>query len=340
MELFSQTRRLTRHMVCVVVLALPQVTFGGDFLGRPEVDAFIQEAAAEHGLTPVYIREALASAEQQVATLIAIEPPKTPAQKSWQAYRDRFVTDRRVSQGLDFMELHRKTLERAAHEYGVPTEIITAIIGIETVYGRNMGRYRVIDTLATLAFDYPPRSTYFRAELGRFLRLSHQNGESPTTPKGSYAGAIGIPQFMPGSILAYAADFDQDGKIDLRNSPEDAIGSVARFLAEHGWVKGGRIVSPAVIDGDPQALIAAGIKPTLDAETLAAHGVGTPSRLTAGEKVTFVDLATPDAATEYWLGFDNFYVITRYNRSSFYAMSVTQLAEALEAAQRARHVKR
>jgi membrane-bound lytic murein transglycosylase B len=206
-----------------------------------------------------------------------------------------------------------------------------AIIGIETAYGRNVGRYRVLDALATLAFDYPRRAEFFRAELEQFLLLTGEQGADPLAAKGSYAGAIGIPQFMPGSVRRYAVDFDGDGRADVAASPEDAIGSVANFLAHHGWVRSVSIGWPATVSpGAADELVAAGIKPQFAFAELAARGVavaGEPPA--AGIALALVDLPSRAAPIEYRLGSANFYAITRYNRSNFYAAAVSDLAQAL-----------
>jgi membrane-bound lytic murein transglycosylase B len=210
----------------------------------------------------------------------------------------------------------------------VPPEIIVAIIGVETEYGGNTGNFRVLEALATLAFHYPRRADFFRTELEQFLLLARENGMDPVNMRGSFAGAIGIPQFMPGSQRRYAVDFDGDQKIDLSSSVDDAIGSVGRFLEQHGWQAGQPIAVLARARGEPERnLIEAGIQPTLLVAELAQQGITADADAQA--TVTLVDLVSPGRPTEYWLGYNNFYVITRYNRSSFYAMSVFQLAAAI-----------
>jgi membrane-bound lytic murein transglycosylase B len=257
-----------------------------------------------------------------------ILPPATPQQRSWERYRPRFVNERRIKNGLRFWRENPATLARARVFYGVPEEIIVAIIGVETEYGRNTGSFGVLEALATLAFDYPPRAAFFRTELEQFLLLARENGLKPLAVKGSFAGAIGIPQFMPGSQRRYGVDFDGDERIDLSASVEDAIGSVAHFLEQHGWQAGQPVATPATLPGEPApALLAAGIRPSLPVSELQEQGIVTSAEPQA--KVALIDLVSPGKATEYWLGFENFYVITRYNRSSFYAMAVFQLAEAL-----------
>jgi membrane-bound lytic murein transglycosylase B len=304
---------------------------GAAFSQDPEVKAFIVDMHEQHGFDIAHLTRQFASIRPNVTVLRAIRPAAVPEkQRSWQRYRERFLTNTRIEGGRAFWQRHAADLQRAATIYGVPPEVIVAIIGVETVYGQNMGSFGVLEALASLAFQYPPRAEFFRGELEQFLLLARENGVSPLAIKGSYAGAIGIPQFMPGSQRRFAVDFDGDDRIDLRNSSSDAIGSVARFLQQHGWQHGAPVAVPASVNGDPAALIAAGIKPVFSVQEMATYGVhaaADPARAAA-----LIDLVTPGVATEYWLGFDNFYVITRYNRSSFYAMAVFQLAESLREA--------
>ena len=298
------------------------------FGDQVEVKAFISEMHDQHGFDVAHLSRHFAAIRPNAVVLRAIKPAAVPEQqRSWQRYRERFVNTRRSEGGQRFWQENEATLKRAEAIYGVPAEIIVAIIGVETEYGQNMGKFSVFEALASLAFHYPPRSTFFRGELEQFLLLARENGVSPLDIKGSYAGAIGIPQFMPSSQRRFAVDFDGDDRIDLRNSVTDAIGSVARFLQQHGWQTAMPVAVPARVENDPAPLLAMGIKPTTPLQTLLQQGVIAEGD--AEQPAALIDLVTPDVATEYWVGFDNFYVITRYNRSSFYAMSVFQLAEAL-----------
>ena len=300
------------------------------FAGDPAVVAFAQELAQRHAFDADAVLEQLGQVRPNAKVLQLIKPPATPLQRSWERYRPRFINDRRIDNGVRFWEENRLTLAKARAMYGVPEEVIVAIIGVETEYGRNTGSFSVLEALATLAFHYPRRADFFREELEQFLLLSRENGLDPLLVRGSFAGAIGIPQFMPGSQRRYAVDFDSDGRIDLGNSTEDAIGSVARFLEQHGWEGGQPVAVRARVSGEPDpALIEAGIRPSLRAGDLAGRGIVADADAEA--VVTLVDLVSPGRPTEYWLGYNNFYVITRYNRSSFYAMSVFQLAEAIRA---------
>ena len=302
------------------------------FSEASEVRSFIMDMHEQHGFDVAELTRQFAGARPNAIVLRAIKPAAVPElQRSWPRYRERFLNERRISHGLAFWQEHGAELRRAEAIYGVPREIIVAIIGVETEYGRNMGKFSVLEALSTLAFNYPPRAPFFRSELEHFLLLSRENGLAPLDIKGSYAGAMGIPQFMPSSQRRYAVDFDGDGRIDLRGSTSDAIGSVASFLALHGWQTGAPVAVPAVVEGDPAALLAAGIKPAQALGELRQQGVRVENDDTAlaARPAALIDLVAPDRPTEYWIGFDNFYVITRYNRSSFYAMSVFQLAEAL-----------
>lgn len=301
------------------------------FSKDPEVQAFILNMHEQHGFDISHLNSQFAAIQSNATVLRLIRPATSPGtQRSWQRYRQRFVNGRRQAGGQSFWNEHGALLQRAEAIYGVPPEVIVAIIGVETEYGQNMGNFGAFEALASLAFDYPPRAEFFRGELEQLLLLARENGVSALDIKGSYAGAMGIPQFMPSSQRRYAVDFDGDDRVDLRNSAADAIGSVTRYLQQYGWQKGAPIAVPARVNGNPAALLAEGIKPEQTVRQLGARGVVVASAADDDDrKAALIDLVTPGEATEYWLGFDNFYVITRYNRSSFYAMSVFQLAEAL-----------
>lgn len=306
------------------------------FSESPEVQAFIQEMHDLHGFDTAELTRQFSATRSNPAVLKAIRPSVVPElQRSWQRYRPRFLNEHLLKQGLRFRHENSADLARAEALYGVPTEIIAAIIGVETAYGRNMGKFGVLETLTTLAFDYPPRAAFFRNELEQFLLMARENNSRLLDYKGSYAGAIGIPQFMPSSLRNFAVDFDGDGRIDLRRSTSDAIGSVASFLSMHGWQQRAPIAIPASVTEYPAALIAAGIKPALPLREFRAQGVvplGRDTDAYGDLPAALIDLVSPNQPTEYWIGFDNFYVITRYNRSSFYAMSVFLLAETLREA--------
>lgn len=327
-------------LFALIAVLLPASVYAGKRPQPPmsasaEVRVFITEMHQQHGFDITDLTQKFATIHSNPVVLKAIKPAATPElQRSWPRYRERFVNERRVSQGLRFWQENGTELVRAEALYGVPAEIIVAIIGVETEYGRNMGKFLILEALATLAFDYPPRAAFFRNELEQFLLLARENQTDPLEYKGSYAGAMGIPQFMPSSHRRFAVDFDGDTRIELRRSPTDAIGSVARFLNLHGWREKSPIARPTAVDCDPTPLLAAGIKPVTPLRTLVERGIaplGYDAAL-AEQPAALIDLVAPDQPTEYWVGFDNFYVITRYNRSSFYAMSVFQLAESLRKA--------
>jgi membrane-bound lytic murein transglycosylase B len=306
------------------------------FAESPAVREFIAEMQIRHGFDAAFLIRQFASIRSNQAVLQAIQPAAAPElQRSWQDYSARFLNERQRTQGLHFWRKHHATLERAEAAYGVPREIIVAIVGVETAYGRNTGKFGVLEALSTLAFDYPPRAPFFRKELEQFLLMSREDGHLPLDYKGSYAGAIGIPQFMPSSRRNFAVDFDGDGRVDLRHSVADAIGSIARFLNAHGWQPGGPIALPARVDDNAEALAVAGLKPSLSLREMRERGVlplAADAERLDDAPVALIDLVSPDRPTEYWIGFDNFHVITRYNRSSFYAMSVFLLAESLREA--------
>ena len=321
---------------CALALALAPCAAAAAAPGfdkRPEVREFIREMVEQHGFVEQELRFLFARAKREPAILKAIKPPAVRQARAWSAYRAIFVNPRHLQAGLAFWDQNRPALERAAAEFGVPEEYVVAIIGVETFYGRNTGRWRVVDALATLAFDYPPRAPYFRSELRNYLLFARDMELDVFSVRGSYAGAIGIPQFMPGSYLRFAVDFDGDGIVDLRANDTDSIGSVANFLKQHGWRPGERVALPArVAGGAHQPMLDAGIEPNFRLADLRQFGVETRSDLPVDTQVALIDLGAPDAPTEYRLGLRNFYVLTRYNRSSFYAAAVDDLAAALRAA--------
>jgi membrane-bound lytic murein transglycosylase B len=307
---------------------------GTPLVSRPEVRAFAEELDRRHGLAADATLELLAEAQAQPA-IIALMDRHVTGDPSWLRYRARFVTARRIQEGTAFMADHEAALERASRTYGVPPEIITAIIGVETAYGRNTGSYRVLDALTTLAFDYPRRGAFFRDELEAFLVHARDDRIDARSIRGSYAGAIGIPQFMPGSILRWAVDFDNDGRRDLLGSAEDAIGSVARYLQAHGWQAGepGGWLARAHGEGW-KSRISTRFAPEHTVAELGQHGVhvqpgaGKPAGQT---RVALIALDSPGVRPTLYLGTTNFEAITRYNRSSFYAMAVIDLASGIEA---------
>jgi membrane-bound lytic murein transglycosylase B len=249
---------------------------------------------------------------------------------NWSEYRDIFVTPSRIAGGIEFWQQHAATLERAEREYGVPPHIIVAILGVETRYGAHTGGYRVLDALHTLGFHYPRRGNFFREQLSHFLRFAREEKIPATLPTGSYAGAMGVPQFMPDSFRSYAIDFDGDGRRDIWNSTDDVVGSVANYFVKKGnWRPGGAVARPAHgVTASHDALIEAGAKPSLDPQQLVAAGIDIGAPPPAGERVSLMEFETNDGK-EHWVGMDNFYAIMRYNPRTKYAMAVYQLSEAI-----------
>ena len=308
-------------------------TAAAQYAEREDVRQFIAEMVHRHGFVRKELRTLFSQARFQPAIIKAITPPTEPRAKSWQAYRALFLTPQRIEAGVEFREQQREALSRAVELYGVPEEIIVAIIGVESVYGRNTGNYRVIDALTTLAFDYPPRAEFFRTELENYLLYARDAGIDTLGLKGSYAGAIGIPQFMPGSYRRYAVDLDGDGKQDLSGSFADAIGSVANFLQAHGWERGQPVAFAAQVHGENyRTLVDADIKPTYRYGDLADFGVSAEGETKADTPCALIELPTPGEASQYLVGLTNFYVLTRYNRSSLYAAAVLELAQTVKSA--------
>jgi len=298
-----------------------------DYTGA-NVDEFIAEMTRDYGFASEQLRDLFKQAERKQAILDAISRPAERV-KPWKEYRPIFLTDSRVAQGVDFWRENEAALSRAEAEYGVPAEIIVAIIGVETFYGRNTGSHRVIDALSTLGFDYPPRQPFFRQQLKEFLLLTREEQVAPLTLKGSYAGAMGLPQFMPSSFRAYAVDFDGDGHIDIWNNPTDAIGSAASYFKQHGWAAGEPVVARAKVSGERfEEGLTVGLESQKNAGEMRALGWQFDKSVADQTAVTAFRLEGAEG-DEYWLGLPNFYVITRYNRSVMYAMAVHQLSQLL-----------
>ncbi|CAN7511704.1 lytic murein transglycosylase B [Massilia sp. LjRoot122] len=312
-----------------------------NFLEWQAVRAFMDDVSAQHGFDRAWLESLFGQARfiDSAVQLVKPAPPGKP--KNWQAYSARFIEPIRIAAGVRFWNENAETLARAEAAYGVPAEIIVGIIGVETIYGRDTGKFRVLDTLATLAFAYPEtpnrssRMAFFRSELAQTLLFAREHKIDPFSLLGSFAGAVGMPQFMPGNILKYGVDFNADGQIDLRNSPEDAIGSVANFLIQHGWNPEyrGNPATPAEVSPSQawEPLLERGLAATLRPEELRAAGVVTEAALPAERPYGLVDLQNGAEPTEYWVANDNFFAITKYNRSYFYAMSVIELGRAVRA---------
>jgi membrane-bound lytic murein transglycosylase B len=294
----------------------------------PNLDSFINKVAKDNNLDEKSIRIILKQAQKKQSIIDAMKRP-AEKKKQWHQYRNIFLKQKRMEEGIKFWTKHQKTLNAISKKTGVPAEIIVAIIGVETNYGGNKGSYRVIDALYTLAFHYPKRSKFFTAELEKFLVLTTKEKISALETKGSYAGAMGFGQFMPSSYLMYAVDYDKDGQRDLLNNVDDAIASVANYFKAHGWKKGQPIVHKAYTDKKFTKLKKQDLKPSLSIKELSKMGYHTKIKLDDNLKVSLTQLQQKDHM-DYWFALHNFYVITRYNHSEMYAMAVYQLAQEIK----------
>ncbi|MFZ1830094.1 MAG: lytic murein transglycosylase B [Candidatus Competibacteraceae bacterium] len=295
---------------------------------RADVQAFIREMATQHGFNAAQLRATFSRAQAQPSIIAAMSRPAEA--KPWYVYRDIFINAKRIQGGVQFWRANAAALARAEQVYGVPPQIVVAIIGVETQYGGNMGKYRVLEALSTLAFGYPRRAAYFRKELENYLLLARTEGVDPLNLRGSYAGAMGLGQFMPSSFLSYAVDFDGDGHRDLWRNPTDAIGSVANYFKKNGWRGGQPVAMPASVSGVRYpALVSERLNPPKNSvASLRSQGVTPRGPVSDAQAAMLLEFAGRDGP-EYWLGFDNFYAITRYNRSQLYALAVYQLSQAI-----------
>lgn len=307
---------------------------------REDVQAFAQTLAEDAPFNAAWVLRQLGQARYQASVARLVMPPPAGVAKNWDAYRARMVDAQRVRQGLQWWQRHAADLARAEKDYGVPAEFIVAIVGVETYYGRITGNFRVLDALTTLAFDFPTgrsdRSGFYKDELRAFLRWCHAEGRDPASVRGSYAGAIGLPQFMPSSILRFAVDYDDDGHIDLGDHGPDVVGSVAHYFAEHGWTRGEPTHFSVAAPTDTAAratLLGPDIKPTFNAAQMTELGaVLEPAGRAFAGPLALVELQRGEAAPTYVAGTPNFYVVTRYNWSAYYAMAVIELAQQIKAA--------
>lgn len=336
----SPRRFLSLLALCALFVATTPA-IAGDYSDNPDLQAVVDELAREYGIDRDATRALLGSATRKQAILDAIARPAEKA-LSWAEYRPRFVEDKRIQQGLEFWATYAAALARAEKTYGVEQEFIVAIIGVETRFGRNKGSYRVIDALSTLAFDYPPRAKFFREQLKEFVRLERTAHIKLADATGSYAGAMGFPQFMPSSYRAYAVDFDNDNVIDLINNPIDAIGSVANYFKVHGWKYGQPVAARAAVVGPGYDQVSnQGLDLKLTVRELEQAGLAVLScKDDGGWPIEYCADPSPDEkanawkldgeyGSEFWIGLKNFYVITRYNRSEKYSLAATQLAREL-----------
>ena len=328
----TQRQRLARKTAATVGVPLTE---------NPEVSLWAQDAATRLQLDPNWVQQTLAQAQRLPVVEKLVLPPASPVAKDWGAYRARFIEPVRIQAGQRFWRQHQATLARAEREYGVPAAIIVGIIGVETLYGQNTGNFRVVDALGTLAFHFPlahpraaDRQAFFRSELEQFLLLTSRSGADPLAIRGSYAGALGLPQFMPSSWAKFAVDFDGDGRIDLFGSPADAIGSVANYFKAFQWRTGMPTHYPVTLtpgQTDMDTLMAPDILPTFSVASFVAKGAALEgAALSHPGPMALIELRNGPNAPSYVAGTENFYAITRYNWSSYYAMAVIELAEAVE----------
>jgi membrane-bound lytic murein transglycosylase B len=304
----------------------------GPYADYPALERFIDKMVSRHGFSRAYLNALFSQVQRKQWTLDYLgresKPSAPPRPGAWSRYRAKFLTEKHISTGARFWSQYASALQRARTQYGVNPEHIMGIMGVETLYGGNLGNHRIIDALATLAFDYPRRSAYFTDELESFLVLTRDEGIDPAQPVGSYAGAMGLGQFMPSSFLKFAVDFDGDGRKDLWD-PVDAIGSVAHYFVRHGWHPGRPVVVPAIVSSPAARRLECGLDTRYPLVSLIRYGVRPLISYPGAESVRLLRLSTI-SGDEYWLGYDNFYVITRYNHSTHYAMAVHQLAEAVK----------
>lgn len=304
----------------------------------------VTDMAQRRNLDTDWVRQAVGQANYMPQVVKFIQPPPVGTPKNWRVYRSRFIDPVRIKAGVAFWQANREALERAERTTGVPAAIIAGVIGVETIYGQQMGGFRVLDALTTLAFDFPvshpraaARSEFFKAELEQYLSLTHRTGVDPLSVRGSFAGAMGMPQFMPSSWVKYAIDFDGDGRIDLFDSPADVIGSVANYFVAFNWQSGMPTHYPVSFDVrtlNMEALMAPDILPTFSVPSFVAKGaVLEGTALQHKGPLALVELQNGDAAPSYVAGTENFYAITRYNWSSYYAMAVIELGQEVARAQ-------
>lgn len=322
---------LFSFMLPVMLALSPLNVLASNYTDQPQVQTFIDMMVDKHGFEQEELVVVFNEAQRREDIL---ELMRKPAEKrlQWHEYRKIFLTPARIDGGVAFWKENTDTLRKAEAAFGVAPQIIVAIIGVETRYGSNTGRHRVLDALSTLAFDYPPRSEFFTGELEQYLILAHEEDIDVVTTTGSYAGAMGYGQFIPSSYRNYAVDFDEDGKRDLWSNKMDIIGSVANYFNRHGWKAGSPVAVRARVEGDQySALLELGYKPNTVLDALRHDGV-TPIEPMPDDLVAALLSLEQKDGPEYWLAFNNFYTITRYNHSPLYAMAVYQLSEEIREA--------
>ena len=319
---------LVNTLLAVTAVTSAGSLSAGDYGKHPLALAFIDKMSTEHNFDRNEVAAIIGAAERKQSIIDAMNRPAEKV-KPWKDYRDIFIQEKRIDLGVQFWREHKPVLDKVSKSYGVDPAIIVAIIGVETYYGRNTGSYRVIDALSTLAFDYPKRSTFFTSELENFFLLAREQGQDPLSLKGSYAGAMGYGQFIPSSYRHYSADYNGDGFNDIWDNPQDAIASVANYFKEHGWKTGEPVATRATArDGYDSELLNKLKKPYV---TLVQHRKeGIQPEETYPQTMVALPMKLEGAkGTEYWLGFSNFYTVTRYNHSHRYAMAVFQLSELI-----------
>ena len=323
--MFNMKKIFTRLLVCGGLFISSNATAAVD--ETEQFNTFVNKMAVEHLFDSVDLKQLFQNVD--IKNKI-IETMNRPAEGlPWYKYRKIFMTEKRIKGGVEFWQEYDDVLTAVEKQYGVPAEIIIAIIGVETQYGGNTGNHRVIDALSTLGFSYPKRSKFFLSELENFLILCREEKMDPLQPTGSYAGAMGIPQFMPSSYRAYAADFEGDEKRDIWNNPADAIASVANYFVKHHWKKGEPVIYPVVAEGEAyKTLLTKGLKPDLSWSAVSKQSIYSDSSLKMDDEVKLLAFEQPESR-DLWVGLNNFYVITRYNHSPLYAMAVFQLSEAI-----------
>lgn len=325
--------RLSLQALCLIgIITYTNACFAGmaSLSDRYDVHQYINGVANQYNFDAPWLARIFNHAELRPELLKMIKAPKEGI--PWYRYRALFITPKRVQLGVEFWNKHEKMLEKAQREYGVPADIIVAIIGVETQYGQYTGKYRVIDTLTTLAFDGNSRRSFFRSELTQYLLLTRDQSINPLAIRGSYAGAIGVPQFMPSSYRTFAVSAEGNGSPDLIRNPDDAILSVANYFKQHGWQRGEPVAIPAAVTGNQyQNFINGNLKPQYTLKQLEKKGIKPSKELPKNMTASLIRLQDHNN-DEYWLGFNNFYVISLYNASFRYSMAVYQLAEEISKA--------
>jgi membrane-bound lytic murein transglycosylase B len=326
---------MSSFLIAGCLLAAQPSMANTDFISRTDVRLFIESMSEQYGIESADLERILGEVRYMpdAVRLIGPVPSSAPSPaRNYTRYRAKFLTPELIAAGSSFWTLHAENLARAQAEFGVPAEVILGVLGVETFFGRNTGSFRTIDALATIAFDGERRQRYFRDELKEFLLLARDTGIDPLAIKGSYAGAMGLPQFMPSSYRRYAVDYDSDGAIDLVNSPADAIGSIASYMKAFGWIPGEVPTASVRLLPGTEADLVSGLDRVHDSAEVQGKGVVFSGRDPPAGFISIFELPTPGKPSRFFAGFNNFEVVTRYNRSTFYASAVLELAEAIRKA--------